>query len=221
MTYDDQCHGSTTLYAVLNFLNDSVISQIQARHRHIEWLKFLKQSDANVAPDMRIHVLLDNYATHKLPTALKWLAKHQRFPSRFTAASASWMNMMARFFKNLSEDRLKRTVFKAASTAACETHLRDANPRQLLVLCRADARRGRTEQANRHDHSSVFDMAMAAQGRVGLGHGHLLLLFNTFMADWAPPWRTPVLARMLPRCGGRAHVFGRPYGPSRPRRTGY
>ena len=121
MTYDDQCHGSTTLYAVLNFLNDSVVSQIQARHRHIEWLKFLKQSDANVAPDMRIHVLLDNYATHKLPTALKWLAKHQRFPSRFTAASASWMNMMARFFKNLSEDRLKRTVFKAASTAACET----------------------------------------------------------------------------------------------------
>jgi transposase len=76
-------------------------------------LKFLKQIDANIAPDLRVHVVLDNYATHKHPKVLKWLDKHPRFHMHFTATSASWMNMVERFFRNLSEDRLKRGVFKS------------------------------------------------------------------------------------------------------------
>ena len=112
MTHDYKRHGTTTLFAALNILDGSVISQCQARHRHIEWLKFLKQIDANVAPDLQIHVVLDNYATHKHPKVLKWLAKRARFHMHFTATSASWMNMVERFFRNLSEDRLKRGVFK-------------------------------------------------------------------------------------------------------------
>ena len=113
MTHDYKRHGTTTLFAALNILDGSVISQCQARHRHIEWLKFLKQIDATVAPDLQIHVVLDNYATHKHAKVLKWLAKHQRFHMHFTATSASWMNMVERFFRNLSEDRLKRGVFKS------------------------------------------------------------------------------------------------------------
>ena len=66
------------------------------------------------APDLQIHVVLDNYATHKHPKVLRWLAKHPRFHMHFTATSASWMNMVERFFRNLSEDRLKRRVFKSA-----------------------------------------------------------------------------------------------------------
>ena len=82
-------------------------------HRHIEWLKFLKQIDASVAPELQIHVVLDNYATHKHAKVLKWLARHPRFHMHFTATSASWMNMVERFFRNLSENRLKRGVFKS------------------------------------------------------------------------------------------------------------
>ncbi len=113
MTHDYKRHGTTTLFAALNILDGSVISQCQPRHRHIEWLKFLKQIDANVAPDLQIHVVLDNYATHKHAKVLKWLAKRPRFHMHFTATSASWMNMVERFFRNLSEDRLKRGVFKS------------------------------------------------------------------------------------------------------------
>mgnify|MGYP002360750359 FL=1 len=113
MTHDYKRHGTTTLFAALNILDGSVISQCQPRHRHIEWLKFLKQIDTNAAPDLQIHVVLDNYATHKHPTVLKWLAKRPRFHMHFTATSASWMNMVERFFRNLSEDRLKRGVFKS------------------------------------------------------------------------------------------------------------
>ena len=113
MTHDYKRHGTTTLFAALNILDGSVISQCQARHRHIEWLKFLKQIDASVAPELQIHVVLDNYATHKHPKVLKWLANRPRFHMHFTATSASWMNMVERFFRNLSEDRLKRGVFKS------------------------------------------------------------------------------------------------------------
>ena len=79
----------------------------------MEWLKFLTQIDANVAPDLQIHVVLDNHATHKHPKVLKWLAKRACFHMHFTATSASWINMLERFFRNLSEDRLKRGVFKS------------------------------------------------------------------------------------------------------------
>jgi transposase len=113
MTHDYKRHGTTTLFAALNILDGRVISQCQPRHRHIEWLKFLKKIDANVAPDLEIHVVLDNYATHKHPKVLNWLSKRPRFHMHFTATSASWMNMVERFFRNISEDRLKRGVFKS------------------------------------------------------------------------------------------------------------
>ena len=73
MTHDYKRHGTTTLFAALNILDGSVISQCQPRHRHIEWLKVLKQIDTNITTDLQIHVVLDNYATHKHPKALKWL----------------------------------------------------------------------------------------------------------------------------------------------------
>ena len=79
------------MFAAVNILDGTVISQCQQRHRHIDWLKFLKQIDANVEPDLQIHVVLDNYAAHK----------HPRFHMHFTASSASWMKMVERFFRSL------------------------------------------------------------------------------------------------------------------------
>jgi transposase len=136
MTHDYKRHGTTTLFAALNILDGSVISQCQARHRHIEWLKFLKQIDSSVAPDLQIHVVLDNYATHKHPKVLQWLSKHPRFHMHFTATSASWMNMVERFFRNLSEDRLKRGVFKSVDelVAAIELFVlaHNENPKPFI-----------------------------------------------------------------------------------------
>ena len=123
MTHDYKRHGTTPLFAALNVLDGRVISQCQPRHRHIEWLKFLKQIDASVAPELQIHVVLDNYATHKHPKVLAWLAKHPRFHMHFTATSASWMNMVERFFRNISETRLKRGVFKSVDELVCAIEL--------------------------------------------------------------------------------------------------
>ena len=142
MTHDYKRHGTTTLFAALNVLDGSVISQCQARHRHTEWLKFLKQIDANIAPDLQIHVVLDNYATHKHPKVLKWLAKRRRFHMHFTATSASWMNMVERFFRNLSEDRLKRGVFKSVDelVAAIELFVLAHNENPKPFIWTASAR---------------------------------------------------------------------------------
>lgn len=142
MTHDYKRHGTTTLFAALNILDGNVISQCQARHRHIEWLKFLKQIDANVAPDLQIHVVLDNYATHKHPKVLTWLSKRPRFHMHFTATSASWMNMVERFFRCLSADRLKRGVFKSVDelVAAIELYVLEHNEVPKPFVWTASAR---------------------------------------------------------------------------------
>ena len=142
MTHDYKRHGTTTLFAALNILNGSVISQCQQRHRHIEWLKFLKQIDANVEADLQIHVVLDNYSTHKHPKVLKWLEKHPRFHMHFTATSASWMNMVERFFRSLSTDRLKHGVFKSVDEliAAIELYVLAHNEAPKPFVWTASAR---------------------------------------------------------------------------------
>jgi len=113
MTHDYRRHGTTTLFAALNTLDGSIISTCQQQHRHQEWLKFLKLIDRNTPKDKEIHLIADNYATHKHPEVQKWLAKKKRFYMHFTPTSASWLNMVERFFRDLSVNRLKRGVFKS------------------------------------------------------------------------------------------------------------
>jgi len=88
-----------------------LIGQCQDRHRHQEWLKFLQLIDAQTPADRDLHLILDNYATHKHPKVKKWLAKHPRFHLHFTPTSASWLNMVERFFRDLTVNRLRRGVF--------------------------------------------------------------------------------------------------------------
>ncbi len=111
MTHDYKRHGTTTLFAALNMLDGQVIGQCQQRHTHAEWLRFLRKIERETPKDKTLHLIADNYATHKHPAVQAWLAKHPRFNMHFTPTSASWLNMVERFFRDLTTERLRRGVF--------------------------------------------------------------------------------------------------------------
>jgi transposase len=111
MTHDYKRNGTTTLFAALNTATGEVYGLCQQQHRHQEWLKFLRLIDQTVAAEKQIHIICDNYATHKHPAVQRWLAKHKRFHVHFTPTSASWLNMIERFFRDLTVNRIRRGVF--------------------------------------------------------------------------------------------------------------
>jgi len=112
MTHDYKRNGTATLFAALNTLDGTVISICQERHRHQEWLKFLRLLDDATPEGKQLHLIVDNYATHKHPKVRRWLARHPRFHVHFTPTGASWLNMVERFFRDLTEHRLRRGVFR-------------------------------------------------------------------------------------------------------------
>ena len=111
MTHDYKRHGTTTLFAALNTLDGSIISRCELRHRHTEWLDFLRQIDRETPNNKSLHLICDNYATHKHPKVKEWLEKHPRFTIHFTPTSASWLNMVERFFRDITTERLRRSAF--------------------------------------------------------------------------------------------------------------
>jgi len=111
MTHDYKRNGTTSLFAALNILDGTIISTCQPRHRHQEWLKFLKLIKARVPMGKDVHLICDNYATHKHPKVKAWAKRNPRFHFHFTPTSASWLNMIERFFRDLSEKALKRGSF--------------------------------------------------------------------------------------------------------------
>ena len=119
MTHDYKRHGTTTLFAALNVLDGQVIGQCQKRHTHVEWLKFLRQIDRETPKDKALHLIADNYATHKHPVVQAWLDKHPRFHMHFTPTSASWLNMVERFFRDITTERLRRGVFTSVPELVC------------------------------------------------------------------------------------------------------
>src|SRR5580700_8891788 len=112
MTHDYKRHGTTTLFAALNAADGKVISMCLDRHRHQEWIKFLRLIDDATPDDKQLHLIVDNYATHKHPAVQRWLKRHPRFRIHFTPTSASWLNMVERFFRDLTVNRLRRGVFR-------------------------------------------------------------------------------------------------------------
>jgi transposase len=115
MTHDYKRHGTTTLFAALNTLDGTVIGTCMKQHRHEEWLKFLRLIDLETPPDKDLHLIVDNYATHKHPDVQSWLQRHPRFHMHFTPTSASWANMVERFFRDLTDQRLRRGVFRSVA----------------------------------------------------------------------------------------------------------
>lgn len=112
MTHDYKRNGTATLFAALNTTNGEVFGMCMERHRHQEWLKFLRLIDRTIPAEKELHLICDNYATHKHPKVQRWLARHARFHVHFTPTSASWLNMVERFFRDLTQNRLRRGVFR-------------------------------------------------------------------------------------------------------------
>lgn len=113
LTHDYKRHGTTTLFAALNIASGKVISLCQQRHRHQEWIKFLRLLDDATPAGKQLHIIADNYATHKHQKVQRWLKRHPRFHIHFTPTSSSWLNMVERFFRDLTENRLRRGVFRS------------------------------------------------------------------------------------------------------------
>jgi hypothetical protein len=111
MTHDYKRNGTATLFAAMDVLDGKVISMCDDRHRHQEWLKFLRVIDYVTPPQKELHLIVDNYATHKHPKVQRWLARHPRFHIHFTPTSSSWLNMVERFFRDLTQNRLRRGTF--------------------------------------------------------------------------------------------------------------
>ena len=134
MTHDYVRHGTTTLFAALNVADGKVMGEFHTRHRHQEWLKFLQRIDSQTPADRDLHLILDNYATHKHARVKAWLKKHPRFHLHFTPTSASWLNMVERFFRDLTTKQLRRGVFHsvpelvATLTAYLETYNENPTP---------------------------------------------------------------------------------------------
>ena len=122
MTHDYKRHGTTTLFTALNTLDGKVIGTCMPRHRHQEWIKFLSLIDRETPKSPEIHLIADNYATHKHPKVQAWLARHPRFRIHFTPTSASWLNMVERFFRDLTENRLRRGIFRSVADLITAIH---------------------------------------------------------------------------------------------------
>lgn len=123
MTHDYVRHGTTTLFSALELLEGRVIGMCQKRHRHQEWLKFLKRIDAETPAELDLHLIVDNYATHKHAKVLEWLQRHPRFQLHFIPTSSSWLTLVERFFRDIITKRIRRGAF--ASVAALEQAIRD------------------------------------------------------------------------------------------------
>ena len=143
MTHDYKRHGTTTLFAALNVLEGTVLGRCMQRHRHQEFLRFLNTIEANVPAGKLIHVILDNYGTHKHPKVRAWLTRHPRFTFHFTPTSASWLNAIEGFFAKLTRRRLKRGVFRSVVDlqAAINRFVAETNAEPKPFLWTADPNR--------------------------------------------------------------------------------
>jgi len=125
MTHDYKRHGTTTLFAAIEVAQGKVVGQCFARHRHQEFIKFLKRLDAEFPLEMKLHLVMDNYGTHKHPRVQSWLQRHPRFVPHFVPTSSSWLNLVERWFGELTGKRIRRGVFVSvdALVAAIEEYL--------------------------------------------------------------------------------------------------
>ncbi len=141
-THDYMRHGTTTLFAALDIATGQVIGQLHRRHRSLEFLKFLRTIEASVPADLDVHLVLDNYGTHKTPTVRAWFARHPRFHVHFTPTSASWLNQVERWFAALTQRKIRRGTHR--STRQLEAAIRqyldgyNAEPKPFIWTKSAD-----------------------------------------------------------------------------------
>ena len=112
MTHDYKRHGTTTLFAALSMLDGKVIGECMPRHRHQEFIRFLSKIDLETSAELDLHIIVDNYATHKHPRVKSWLRRHPRFHLHFIPTSSSWVNMVERWFREITDKRIRRGIFR-------------------------------------------------------------------------------------------------------------
>ena len=156
MTHDYKRNGTTTLFAALNVLDGTVLGQCMQRHRHQEFIRFLNAVEAAVPAGKLVHVILDNYATHKHPKVMAWLERHPRWTFHFTPTSGSWLNAVESFFSALTRQRLKRGVFRSIVElqAAIKRYLaeRNDNPQPFIWTKTASQITAKLNQLNASLH---------------------------------------------------------------------
>ena len=142
MTHDYKRHGTTTLFAALDLKSGFVIGECQPRHRAKEFIRFLKRIERCVQKHLDIHLVLDNYGTHKTPEVKAWLAKHRRFHLHFTPTSASWLNLVERFFAEITTKRIRRGIFRSVADLKQAIHdyldRHNADPKPFVWTKTAD-----------------------------------------------------------------------------------
>ena len=135
-THDYKRHGTTTLFAALNTLDGSVISMCQPQHRHTEWLQFLRLIQRKTPRHLQLHLIVDNYATHTHPEVQAWLQSHPRFVMHYTPTSASWLNMVERFFRDITDKRIRHDSFASVPELELAIELyvaqHNANPKPFI-----------------------------------------------------------------------------------------
>src|SRR5436853_2796557 len=157
MTHDYKRNGTTTLFAALQVLNGKVIGECHGRHRHQEWRKFLRRLDAEFPPERKLHLVMDNYGTHKEPHVQAWLKKHPRFVCHFVPTSSSWLNLVERWFRELTEKAIRRGSFVSVPelNRAIEAFLQawNQNPKPFIwsatveeIIKKIDRARAKMEQ---------------------------------------------------------------------------
>lgn len=142
MTHDYKRNGTTTLFAALNVLDGRVIGECMKRHRHQEFLRFLRRVDRETPADLDVHCIVDNYSTHKHPAVRRWLKRNPRFHMHFTPTSASWLNLLERWFRDITTKRIRRGTFPSvgALVDAIEEYVRhnNENPKPFIWTASVD-----------------------------------------------------------------------------------
>jgi transposase len=142
LTHDYKRNGTTTLFAAIELAEGKIIAECMPRHRHQEWIRFLKKIDAETPPELDLHLIVDNYATHKHPKVQTWLRRHKRFHIHFIPTSSSWLNVIERWFRDITHNRIRKGVFN--SVAQLEQAIRDyidhhnANPNTFVWTKKAE-----------------------------------------------------------------------------------
>jgi len=142
MTHDYKRNGATTLFAAIELAEGLLIGACMDRHRHQEWIKFLKLIDKETPKDLDLHLIVDNYATHKHPKVKAWLKRHQRFHIHFIPTSSSWLNLIERWFRDLTDKRIRRDAFRSVDELvdAIMTYIdqHNANPKSFTWTAKAE-----------------------------------------------------------------------------------
>jgi transposase len=142
MTHDYKRNGTTTLFAALELTAGRIIGTCMSRHRHQEWIKFLNLIDQKTPTELDLHLIVDNYSTHKHPKVRAWLKRHPRFHQHFVPTSSSWLNMIERWFRDLTDKRIRRGVFRSVAelVAAIEAYIRhhNNNPKPFVWTAKAE-----------------------------------------------------------------------------------